>query len=79
MSLERRGEAMSKIHPREARCNTAERILREAVRQIYDLDLTQWEHMLIINRVLSDEIAGVTKFAIRYDRHGNTEDPGGLA
>lgn len=68
-----------KIHPREKLVKEAERVLRDAVGRVYEMELTQWERIRIVNSVLSSSIADEAKFGIRYDRHGDTDTPGGRA
>lgn len=40
--------------------------------------LTEAEKLRVVNAIASDWIAGVAKYAIRDERHGNTSTPGGL-
>lgn len=69
-----------KIHPREKKCTAAESELRGV---ILGLDqkhkLTQAELIQVLTHVFSDEILSMMKYAIRQERHGNTDTPGGLA
>ncbi len=68
-----------KIHPREPRVRQAENELRTALADIVKkYDLTDGEALAIVNAALSGWVGGVAKYAIREERHGNTDTPGGL-
>lgn len=58
---------------REVQARVLEAIDREMA------GLTLWEALRVVNAVCSDWIAGAAKTAIRMERHGNTETPGGFA
>lgn len=68
-----------KIHRREARVKKAEFELRDAVSAVVEKhDLTEAESLRVVNTALSEWIASVAKYAIREERHGTTDKPGGL-
>lgn len=71
------------IHERETLVHKAEMKLREKLLEATGSDefkeLTSAEYLKVINIVFSDKIASFLKFAIRKERHGNTDDPGGWA
>lgn len=68
-----------KIHPREVIVRKAENELRELLCTVTDKHgLTEAEKLRVINAIASDWIAGVAKYAIRDERHGVTDKPGGL-
>lgn len=69
---------MPKLHPRELIIRGAEVILREALIQVSKLDLTQLEYIQLVQNILGGEILTVCKYGIRFERHGNTDTPGGL-
>lgn len=67
-----------KIHPREPLVNEVEAkilatIHRETAR------LTEAESLRVVNKACSGWIASVAKYAIRLERHGDADQPGGLA
>jgi hypothetical protein len=69
-----------RIHPREQRVTRAQHELLQAFLDLKTRhDLTEAEALRVINAVASDWIAGVAKYAIREERHGNGQTPGGLA
>ncbi len=69
-----------RIHPREERVRKAENELRELLCSITEKhELTEAEKLRVINAIASDWIAGVAKYAIREERHGDANTPGGLA
>lgn len=68
-----------RIHPREERTRKAEYALKGAVHDIIVRhDLTEAEGLRVVNAALSDRVGGVAKYAIREERHGNTDTPGGF-
>jgi hypothetical protein len=67
---------MPKQHPREVLVQEAELNLREAILKVTK-DLTEAESLRVVNSVMSSHIGSVAKYAIREERHGNTETPGG--
>ncbi len=71
------------IHPREAICTNAEDdlfskiiIWRRMWRKVSGLTAT--EEMSIIQHVLSSQVGGAFKHAIRVERHGTADKPGGI-
>jgi hypothetical protein len=69
------------IHPRERIVRAAETELLEAVIEwrMSHRDLTFGEELRIVNKVLSETIAGMAKHEIRAERHpDNPDKPGGL-
>lgn len=42
-------------------------------------DLTMPELLSVMQSVLGDQISGELKYAIRFERHGNFDTPGGFA
>lgn len=71
---------MPTIHPREKKTRDAENDLRTALAEIArKYELTRFEEISVVNRVLSDTIGTICKYAIRQERHGNTDKPGGWA
>ncbi len=69
---------MPRIHEREKLINNSESGLRLAVVECTK-GLTEAEAISVVTNVLSGEILGRMKYAIRMERHGNTETPGGWA
>ena len=67
-----------KIHPREKLVEEAEHKIRGVV---FDAtkDLTLFERVQVVARVLNGELLSTCKYQIRYERHGNTDTPGGAA
>lgn len=71
---------MPKLHEREAVVREAKLKLSEAVQEWgKGHDLTQFEYLQVVQGVLGDEILGACKYAIRVERHGDPNKPGGLA
>jgi len=70
---------MPKLHEREALVRAAERVLRGALIEIATKhELTQMEYIQLCQNVLGGEILTTCKYAIRMERHGNTDTPGGF-
>ncbi len=68
-----------RIHPREERCRKAARDIAEAISlALRENDLTDVEAVQAVNAACSDYIASFAKYAIRYERHGDPNKPGGL-
>lgn len=69
---------LPRIHRREKLVTEASGKLREA---IYDLGLentlTMAEHLQVLTSVFNETVLGVLKYAIRKERHGNIDKPGG--
>jgi hypothetical protein len=70
---------MPAIHPREKNVKKAEQLLLDAIAAMNDLELTTVERLKVVNEVLCGEVSGILKCEIRYERHGNTDKPGGWA
>ncbi len=72
-----------RLHDREQVVAGAELALRELLitwQRSADVRLlTDWEYVRVVTRLLGDQIGMTAKFAIRYERHGDTDEPGGLA
>lgn len=70
---------MARIHPREQQVNLAESALAIAMwKEIEKHDLTQVEAMRVVHNACGSVLGGLIKHAIRYERHGDTDKPGGL-
>jgi len=67
-----------KIHPRERITGRASTLLKKAIRDLQQFNLTDAEYTSVLMDVLASEILGHTKYLIREERHGDTETPGGL-
>jgi hypothetical protein len=70
-----------RLHEREAIVRQAEIDLREKMTEFaneFADKLTTWEYMRVVHGVLSDDIGSQIKYAIRDERHGDTDKPGGL-
>jgi hypothetical protein len=68
------------IHPREQMVMVAERDVDRSVGDAlsrYD-DLTTAETLRILTAVLSERIGWIARRAIRVERHGDPNEPGGL-
>ena len=71
---------LPKIHPRESIVAEARLELATAINNIrVKYDLTSAEHLQMVNTELSSVVGFMAKFAIREERHGNTDTPGGWA
>jgi hypothetical protein len=70
---------MPHLHPRELECNKARHDITKAILDAVEkYGLTTAEQLRIVNAVSFEWIGGIAKYAIREERHGNTETPGGL-
>jgi hypothetical protein len=59
--------------------NEAENELRKAILDIEQkFELTETETIRMVNGVCSETIGRIVKYHIRYERHGDTDKPGGL-
>lgn len=67
-----------KIHPREAIVRGARHKLSAAVLDAVK-GLTAAEATQVVTGALTDYILTSCKYDIRLERHGDTEEPGGLA
>jgi hypothetical protein len=66
------------MHPREKLVREAESKLRGHVLDILDdSGLTEGESLRVLAAVFGGYLASVAKYAIRVERHGDTETPGG--
>lgn len=70
------------MHPREKIVNAAELSLLDTIidwrRTPEAQQLTLWELVRILTTVLNNQLAIAAKYAIRQERHGNEDKPGGL-
>jgi hypothetical protein len=69
---------LPKLHPRERIVAKAENDLRTAVAEAVR-DLTTGEELRVLAAVFGDRVGGIAKYAIRDERHGKSDKPGGLA
>ena len=68
-------EVEMKLHPRERIVSDADREIQQALLDIGEkYNLTYAEYMMILSGVL----AHITKYEIRWERHGDMEKEGGL-
>jgi hypothetical protein len=64
-----------RIHPRERIVAQASQDINKAINDAVEKhELTDWE----LVQILTTRIASEAKYGIRFDRHGNHEDEGGL-
>lgn len=74
---------LPKIHEREVLCRKAESELRSAVIGVTTSEtcqkLTTLELLQVMQTVFNSDLQNVLKYAIRFERHGNTDTPGGLS
>lgn len=69
-----------KVHPREQQCRAAAHELLDTLVRIKEKHgLTEAEMLRVVNEESSSWIAGVAKYSIRAERHGDYETPGGMA
>ncbi len=69
---------LPRIHPRETNCNKARSDITSAIlKAVETYELTEAEQLRVVNAACSEWIGGIAKYAIRQERHGNTETPGG--
>ena len=68
---------LPKIHPRERLVTEAENELRRAYIEALS-KLSTAECIQVINNVAHSEIALIIRQAIRMERHGDPDKPGGL-
>lgn len=65
-------------HPREESCTKAQIALKLAIQTICrEHDLTDAESLRVVTAAMSTWIGDVAKYAIRMERHGDTNKPGG--
>ena len=68
------------LHPRALLVNKTEADVASAIADILgEADLTIMEEVQVIGRVMDSLLHGITKYAIRKERHGNTKTPGDRA
>ena len=65
------------LHPREQLVTEAKLKLQMALEGVLE-GLTEAEGLRVVNSVLSGYVGSVAKYAIREERHGGLEKPGGL-
>lgn len=71
---------LPQIHPREEKVRIAEIEIKKAIFEAFERhDLTSAEQLRILSLVLSSEIGGIAKYAIRIERHGDADKAGGFA
>ena len=71
---------LPKLHVREKNVIEAANALRTALNKIIEKhDLTTGEELRVVNEVFSGHIGNVAKYAIRRERHGKKNKPGGTA
>ena len=74
---------LPRLHEREIICREAEQKLRAAVSLVTcDKEfskLTYFEALSVMQNVFGGELQVFLKYAIRFERHGNTSTPGGFA
>ena len=72
---------LPKLHEREKVVRDAEESLRDkllAWQKVWSSKLTTAEYLSVLQRVLSESVASCLKYAIRHERHGTSDKPGGL-
>lgn len=70
---------LPKMHERSIVCRKAEQELLTSVHAVITkYSLTTAEQLQLVNMVAHDFIAGVLKFAIRVERHGDVDKPGDI-
>lgn len=71
---------LPRIHHREKLVREAESRLRGAIVDagIHKLDLSEAEYLQVVSTVLHEQLSTTLKYAIRRERHGDTDKPGGL-
>lgn len=71
----------TRLHKREALIQDANVALMDALiewrRSEAAQKLTEWELVSLMSHELSSYISGVAKYAIRLERHGDRDKPGG--
>lgn len=70
-----------RLHKREALIQDANIALMDALIEWRQSEaaqkLTEWELVSLMSHELSSYISGVAKYAIRLERHGGRDKPGG--
>ncbi len=68
------------IHPREQQTELAARELGSFLIELQEKhQLTTGEYLRVVNNECSATIARIARMAIRYERHGSGDKPGGVA
>jgi len=71
---------LPRIHPRVRICQEARQAISEAItKAVKEHELTTAEEISVINAACSSHIGHIAKYAIRHERHGNEDRPGGFA
>lgn len=69
-----------RMHRRQKIVHSAQVDLQKQIRDwLQRHDLTTIEELHLINYVLSNTIGGTLKYALREERHGDVNEPAGLA
>jgi len=69
---------LPRMHEREPKVTQAGIDISGAILDaVKKYELTEAEQLRVVNKVCSEWIGGIAKFAIREERHGNTDKPGG--
>lgn len=69
-----------RMHPRERVVRKARSALQSHLTQwLKHHDLTTYEEIMVISDVMGSTITGAMKYAIREERHGDQNTPGGIA
>jgi hypothetical protein len=69
---------LPRIHEREQIVKDAERAIARAIDEAVK-GLTTAEGLRAVNTACADWIGGIARYAIRIERHGDAEKPGGVA
>jgi methyl coenzyme M reductase gamma subunit len=67
---------LPRIHPRESMVRAAESRVRNALANETH-GLTEGERLRVIAAVFGDAVGSIAKLAIREERHGDPDKPGG--
>lgn len=71
---------LPRIHPRRQQCVQARLDIEKAILEITQKhELTEAESLMAINGACSGQIGHIIKYAIRRERHGDEDKPGGWA
>ena len=70
---------LPKEHPREKNVRSVERALINAYNAIVDeAELTNAEQLRVLADFMSSRVGTIAKYAIRHERHGHGDKPGGI-
>lgn len=70
---------LPKEHPREKNVRSAELTLINAYDAIVkEAELTNAEQLRVLANFVSSQVGTIAKYAIRHERHGRGDKPGGL-